>query len=92
VSAVATALEYHPEVVLLDIGLPGMSGYEVASRLRASEQRHSMLIVAVTGYGQDADRQRASEAGFDRHVVKPLNSATLEQIVESISVPAPTVK
>jgi len=87
-SAVATASEYHPDVVLLDIGLPGMSGYEVASRLRASDQRHSMLIVAVTGYGQDADRERAREAGFDRHVVKPLNPSTLETIVESISVPA----
>jgi CheY-like chemotaxis protein len=86
-SAVATAGEYHPNVVLLDIGLPGMSGYEVARQLRVSEQWHSMLLVAVTGYGQDADRQRAREAGFDHYVVKPLEPATLEKIVESISVP-----
>jgi PAS domain S-box-containing protein len=87
VSAVATAREFHPDVVLLDIGLPGMSGYEVAKQIRASEPRRSMLLVAVTGYGQDADRQRARESGFDRHVVKPLDPATLEKIVESISVP-----
>jgi len=86
VSAVATAIEYRPDVVLLDIGLPGMSGYDVARQLRASEQKHSMLLVALTGYGQDADRQRAREAGFDHHVVKPLEPATLERIVESISL------
>jgi len=91
VSAVATANEFDPEVVLLDIGLPGMSGYEVAKRLRASEQRRSMLLVALTGYGQDADRQLAREAGFDQHLVKPLDPATLEKIVESISVPTPIV-
>lgn len=77
--------------MLLDIGPPGMSGYEVARQLRASEQRRSMLLVAVTGYGQDADRQLALEAGFDHHVVKPLDPATLEKIVESISVPASIV-
>ena len=91
-SAVATASEYHPNVVLLDIGLPGMSGYEVARQLRVSEQWHSMLLVAVTGYGQDADRQRAREAGFDHYVVKPLEPATLEKIVESISVPASIIE
>jgi len=92
VAAVATAIEFHPDVVLLDIGLPGMSGYEVARQLRASEQRHSMLLVALTGYGQDADRQRTREAGFDHHVVKPLDPATLERIVESISVPVSIIQ
>jgi PAS domain S-box-containing protein len=91
VSAVAIANEFHPDVVLLDIGLPGMSGYEVARQLRASEQRRSMLLVAVTGYGQDADRELALEAGFDQHVVKPLDPATLEKIVDSISVPTSIV-
>ena len=92
VSAVATAIEFHPDVVLLDIGLPGMSGYEVARQLRASEQRRSMLLIALTGYGQDADRQRTREAGFDHHLVKPLEPATLEKIVESISVPASIIQ
>jgi CheY-like chemotaxis protein len=87
-SALATAREYLPDVVLLDIGLPGMNGYEVARQLRLSEQQHSMLLVAVTGYGQDADRQRSREAGFDHHVVKPLEPATLERIVASITLPA----
>jgi PAS domain S-box-containing protein len=92
VSALQIASEYHPEVVLLDIGLPGMSGYEVASRLRASEQRRSMLVVALTGYGQDADRQLARESGFDHHLVKPLDPATLEKIVESIPAPASIIE
>ena len=87
VSAVATATEYRPDVVLLDIGLPGISGYEVARQLRASESQRAMLLVAVTGYGQDTDRQRAREAGFDHHIVKPLEPATLEKIVESSSAP-----
>jgi CheY-like chemotaxis protein len=92
VAAVATAIEYQPDVVLLDIGLPGMSGYEVAERLRASDPRHAMLLVAMTGYGQDADRQRSREAGFDHHVVKPLDPATLEEIVESVSVAASVIE
>ena len=82
VSAVATAIEYRPDVVVLDIGLPGMNGYEVAMQLRASEQGRAMLLVALTGYGEEPDRQRAREAGFDQHLVKPLDAATLERIVE----------
>ncbi len=84
-SALASASEFQPDAVLLDIGLPGISGYEVARQLRATQRRHS-LLVAVTGYGQDADRQRSREAGFDHHMVKPLEPATLERIIESVPV------
>ncbi len=62
-----------PDVVLLDIGLPGMDGYEVARRLRQDEANKRVLLVAVTGYGQDDDRRRSSDAGFDHHLVKPLD-------------------
>ena len=82
-SAVATALEYRPDVVLLDIGLPGISGYEVARRIRSSEHGRPVVLVALTGYGQDEDRRRAREAGFDRHLVKPVVAAALESIVRS---------
>jgi CheY-like chemotaxis protein/anti-sigma regulatory factor (Ser/Thr protein kinase) len=69
--------KFRPDVLLVDIGLPGMDGFEVARRLRASEVTRMSLIVAVTGYGQDRDRSRAIEAGFDHHLVKPVNVPTL---------------
>jgi CheY-like chemotaxis protein len=71
--------EFVPDVVLLDIGLPGIDGYEVARRLRAMKQDPPFKIVAVTGWGQEADRERSKEAGFDLHLVKPIDTADLEQ-------------
>jgi CheY-like chemotaxis protein len=75
--------EYHPDVVLLDIGLPGMDGYEVARRIRADFGRGPMLV-AVSGYGRDEDRRLAHEAGFDQHFVKPLQLETLQTLLASI--------
>jgi PAS domain S-box-containing protein len=66
-----------PEVVLLDIGLPGMDGYQVAERLRGAEFGQAVRLIAVTGYGQEEDRQRAFSAGFDQVVTKPVDYATL---------------
>lgn len=71
--ALEVALAFRPEVVLLDIGLPGMSGYEVASRLRQEECCKDAMIVAVSGYGQEDDLRRSKEAGFDYHLVKPVD-------------------
>ncbi len=80
----ATALEVartqQPEIVLLDIGLPGMDGYEVAKLLREQGLRKAFLA-AVTGYGQEEDRQRAQEAGFDYHLVKPLDPDLLQELL-----------
>lgn len=76
IDAVRRAWQWRPDVVLLDIGLPGMSGYEVAQAL--SEREPRPRIIAVTGYGQDADRERAREAGFDAHLVKPADVAHLK--------------
>lgn len=71
-SGLAIAESFRPEVVFLDIGMPGMSGYEVARRLRAGPAAvHLRLLVAVSGFGQVADRQKAVEAGFDHHLLKP---------------------
>ncbi|MEO6927792.1 MAG: response regulator, partial [Casimicrobiaceae bacterium] len=70
-----------PDVVLLDIGLPQMDGYEVARRMRMLPAGHSVRLVALTGYGQPEDRQRARAAGFDRFVVKPLDFASLDSIL-----------
>jgi signal transduction histidine kinase/CheY-like chemotaxis protein len=74
-----------PEVVLLDIGLPGMNGYEVARQLR-QEFGSAIRLVAMTGYGQDEDRQRAFEAGFDAHLVKPADPATLQAMLANPSI------
>jgi CheY-like chemotaxis protein len=72
---------FRPHVVLLDIGLPGMDGYEVARRLRSSRSSDSLRLVAVTGYGQQSDRDRAREAGFDLHLVKPVEPEALHSVL-----------
>jgi PAS domain S-box-containing protein len=76
--------EFHPQLVLLDIGLPGIDGYEVARRFRA-RQRQGVRIVAVTGWGQAEDRDQSSAAGFDLHLVKPVDEEQLRQILQSSS-------
>jgi CheY-like chemotaxis protein len=72
-SALERASAVHPEVVLLDIGLPVMDGYEVAQRLRSSSDVPLKKLIAITGYGQIEDRRRAIAAGFDLHFVKPVD-------------------
>jgi CheY-like chemotaxis protein len=88
-AALLAAPEFKPEVVLLDIGLPEMDGYEVARHLRAQNGSHLMRLVAVTGYGQPADRRRARAAGFDEHMVKPVEPATLQAFLRSLPAPRP---
>ena len=78
IDALKQAAEFKPDVVLLDIGLPGIDGYEVARRLRNLVQHRAMKIVAVTGWGQEADKQRSREAGIDVHLLKPIDAADLQ--------------
>ncbi|QEH37299.1 Autoinducer 2 sensor kinase/phosphatase LuxQ [Aquisphaera giovannonii] len=75
--AIQAAREHRPEFILLDIGLPGMDGYEVASRLRREDCGKHAVIVAVSGYGQEEDRRRSREAGFDHHMIKPVDHDAL---------------
>jgi CheY-like chemotaxis protein len=82
-TALAAAHTFRPEVVLLDIGLPGMNGYEVASHLRRQSDTAKMLLVALTGYGQEHDRQRALEAGFDFHFTKPVEPVVLKELISN---------
>jgi CheY-like chemotaxis protein len=80
VQALKMAAEFQPDVVLLDIGMPGLNGYEVARRLRKLKTRHPLQIVAVSGWGQASDRHKSHEAGFDLHLVKPVNENELARI------------
>jgi CheY-like chemotaxis protein len=72
-----------PDIVLLDIGLPGMDGYEVARALRSQPGLERTRLIALTGYGQDADRHRSSQAGFDHHFVKPVDIQALRLLLAS---------
>lgn len=82
--ALEVAEEFRPELVLLDIGLPKLNGYEVAGRIRKQRWGREVILVALTGWGQDEDRRRTEEAGFNLHIVKPLDVAELEkQLVSS---------
>jgi CheY-like chemotaxis protein/two-component sensor histidine kinase len=81
--ALREAKSFAPEVAFVDIGMPKVHGYEVARQLRSLPSTAGALLVAVTGWGQEDDRKRAREAGFDRHLVKPVDPADIEQILES---------
>jgi signal transduction histidine kinase/ActR/RegA family two-component response regulator len=79
--ALQIAEDFHPQVALLDIGMPKLDGYETARRLRRRPEGQSTLLVAQTGWGQEDDKQRAKQAGFDRHLVKPLDPEALNQLL-----------
>ncbi len=85
-SAVEVALDYLPHVMLLDIGLPKLNGYEVAKRLRQQPTMANLLLVALSGYGTEADRMRAMEAGFDHHLAKPADFDKLQDILADAGV------
>jgi signal transduction histidine kinase/CheY-like chemotaxis protein len=82
-SALEAALRAPPDVAFFDIGMPGINGYDLARRLRAHPLTQDIVMVAITGWGQERDRERAREAGFDNHLVKPVD---LEQVVDALRV------
>jgi CheY-like chemotaxis protein len=82
--AMAVVAEFSPDVVLLDIGLPGMSGYELAQRLRELPGARNATLVAVTGYSRAEDRERTAAAGFHHHLVKPVDPAALEAFMRDL--------
>jgi PAS domain S-box-containing protein len=84
-SAIALATDRPPNVVFLDIGMPGLDGYEVARRLRALPQLDATVLAALTGWGQEGDRRRTAEAGFDHHIVKPPDSEAILSLMENLS-------
>jgi CheY-like chemotaxis protein len=84
-SALALANAFRPRVVLLDIGLPDIDGYEVARALRRAPWAAGILLIAVSGWGQEQDKQRALEAGFDHHLTKPIDLSALERVLKPIT-------
>jgi CheY-like chemotaxis protein len=84
-AAIDIALHQRPDIVFLDIAMPGLDGYEVARRLRRAPELAGVTLVALTGFGQEEDRRRAFEAGFDHHLVKPTSIETLHQVLSSVA-------
>ena len=84
-SALAAIRSYRPTVVLLDIGMPGMDGHEVARRVRQEPELRNVVLIALTGWGQEEDRRRSRAAGFDHHLVKPVEAAALQALLTSLS-------
>jgi two-component system CheB/CheR fusion protein len=84
-TALEAALDYRPDVALLDIGLPKLDGFEVAKRMRQQPFLQRVVLVAMTGYGKDSDRQRSQEAGFDHYLVKPTKFKNVQKILASVS-------
>jgi CheY-like chemotaxis protein len=83
-AAVQAAGTLQPNVVLLDIGMPRLNGYEAAQRIRQQPWGKRMVLIALTGWGQEEDRRRSEEAGFDHHLVKPADPAALEKLLASV--------
>jgi DNA-binding response OmpR family regulator len=81
--ALEVAAQFKPEIVLLDLGLPGMDGFQLAREMRKQATTANALLVAVTGYGQAADRLRSQEAGFDHHLVKPVSAEEIQRVIAS---------
>jgi CheY-like chemotaxis protein len=89
-AALRQAIDFRPQLVLLDIGMPGMDGYEVCRRLRRESGLEKTTVVALTGWGQDEDRRRSHEAGFDHHIVKPVEPSALQRLLDEL--PADSVQ
>ena len=86
--AVEVARQQQPQLILLDIGLPTLNGYEVAKKIRQQEGGATVVLVAVTGWGQEEDKRLAVEAGFDRHLTKPVNPSAVEDLLASMAFPS----
>ncbi len=85
-SALIEAEEFRPDAILLDLGLPRMDGFQVARLLRQQKAFQTVIIIAMTGYGHDDDRRRTRESGFNHHLVKPVDLASLKRLLETLAV------
>ena len=85
IQGIAIVEQYRPEVVLCDLGLPGIDGYEVARRLRHRSDLSVIHLISTSGYGQEEDKQRALQAGFDAHLVKPIDFRKLQRLLSELA-------
>jgi CheY-like chemotaxis protein len=83
--ALELAEEFRPHLFLLDIGLPDIDGYQLARRIRAMPWGHTAQLVAITGWGQEEDRRRAAEVGFDHHLTKPVAAEALDRLLRKLA-------
>ena len=90
-SAIAMAAQFKPAITLLDIGLPDIDGYEVARKMRQYPGLGAMKLVAITGYGDSHHRTQSSDAGFDAHLVKPVDLVSLVDLLRTLTSDAPPV-
>lgn len=86
--AIEAADKFHPNIALLDLGMPKLNGYQVAQWLREQPWAKKILVVALTGYGQQEDLQRSREAGFDAHLVKPVDDSRLAEVLAQLRAQA----
>src|SRR5262249_19783177 len=82
VEALALAAEFRPDAIVLDIGMPELDGYQAAKRIREEPWGRNVVLIAVTGWGQDKDRRRSVDAGFDAHLVKPIDATAIVACLE----------
>lgn len=82
--AIEAAAAFRPDVILLDIGMPKLNGYDAARRIRSESWGKDVVMVAITGWGQDENRRQSQEAGFDHHLVKPVEPTTLEKLLADL--------
>jgi CheY-like chemotaxis protein len=83
--ALEVGAAFKPEVVLMDLGMPNIDGFEAARRMRRQDWGRGLTLIATTGWGQDGDRMRSAEAGFDYHLVKPVSVASLGEILNPVT-------
>ncbi len=81
--------EFHPDMILMDLGMPTVDGYEAARLIRAGPQGGELFLVALTGWGADTNRRRTQDAGFDRHLVKPLDMGFLSRMIAELPTRLP---
>jgi CheY-like chemotaxis protein len=83
-AAVERAAAFQPDLILLDIGMPGLNGYDACREIRRQPWSNGVVIVALTGWGQEEDKRRSREAGFDQHLVKPVEPTALDRLLASL--------
>ena len=86
-AAVAEAAQFRPDLVLMDVGMPKVDGYEAARRIRKHAWAQNMVLVALTGWGRESDRKKSSDAGFNQHLVKPISMDTLLTLLNGAASP-----